>query len=116
MPIEPPDGETMAAEIEGGTAGIAGVDGCIDLEKVVKVPEADVAGAGRDDARRHRTAEPERIADGENPFADPRCLVGQLDGRKFFASFHLEQCEVRLWIGAHQLGGIALAVIGGDFD
>ena len=76
----------------------------------------DVTGAGRDNPGRHRSTESERIADGKNPLADPRRLVGHRRNRKISPAIDLEQCEVCLRIGANQLRGIGLAVVGRDFD
>jgi hypothetical protein len=60
-----------AVDVEGRAAGIALIDGRIDLDEVVIGAGADVASAGGDDAGGHGAAEAERIADCKHPIADP---------------------------------------------
>ena len=87
MPTDPPDGEKIAVltpmhvavDVERRTAGIALVDRCVDLDEVVVGAGSDIATARRNDAGRHGAAEAERIADRQDPVADARSLVRELD-------------------------------------
>ena len=63
------DADDLAVHVEQRTAGIAFVDGGIGLDIVVVGAGLDVAAAGRDDARRDRAAEAERVADRHHPIA-----------------------------------------------
>ena len=83
MPIEPPEGEIdrgvdadhLAVHVEHRPARIAAVDRGVGLEEVVIGAGIDLARARREDARRHRAAEPERIADRQHPVADPGLIA-----------------------------------------
>ena len=66
----------VAVDVEGRPAGIALVDGRVDLDVVVIGTGADVAAFGRDDAGGHGAAEAVGIADRDHPVADAR-LVGR---------------------------------------
>ena len=66
------DADHLAVDVEGRAAGIALVDRRVDLDEIVIGAGADVAAAGRDDAGRDRAAQAERIADRQDPVADPR--------------------------------------------
>src|SRR5262252_5371744 len=70
-PIQPrvtlPLSRSCATTLFTVSAGIAFVDRCVDLNEIVIGTGADVAAARRNDTGRHGAAEPERIADGENP-------------------------------------------------
>ena len=68
------DADHVAVDVEGRAAGIALVDGRIDLDEVVIGAGADVAAARRDDAGGDGAAEAERIADRDHPVADARAL------------------------------------------
>src|SRR5208283_860364 len=57
------DADDLAVHVEHGAAGIAFVDRRVGLDVAVVGSLVDVAVARRDDARRHRAAEPEGIAD-----------------------------------------------------
>src|SRR6185437_9889804 len=71
------DADDVAVHVESRTAGIALVDGCVDLDIIVIRPRADVASARGNDSGRHGAAETERIADGDDPIADARRLIGE---------------------------------------
>src|SRR5262245_43950867 len=64
------DADDLAVHVEQRAAGIAAVDRGIGLDVAVVGPGIDVAVARRDDAGRHRAAQPERITDRNHPFAD----------------------------------------------
>ena len=109
------DADHFAIEVEGRAAGIAVVHGSVDLDEVVIRAGADVAAARRDDARRHRAAEAERIADRDHPVADANLgIIGEIDVGELAAAIDLEDREIGLGVGADQLGIELLAVIGDD--
>ena len=97
------DADHIAVDVEGRAAGIALVHRRVDLDEVVIGAGADVAAARRDDARRHRAAEAERIADREHPVADARRIVRKL-GEREIAALDLDQREIGARIGADDLG------------
>jgi hypothetical protein len=108
------DADHLAVEVERRTAGIAFVDGCIDLQKAVGCNGADVALAGGDDAGGHRAAEPEWIADGQHPIPRARHFVRKLHEGEVIAAVDLKQGEVADRIAADHLGGIGLLIVGLD--
>src|SRR3546814_18547243 len=57
----------LTVDVEHRAAGVALVAGRICLDEVVVAPGVDVARARQADAGRHRAAEAEGIADGNNP-------------------------------------------------
>ena len=78
------DADDLAADVEQRPAGIAAVNRGIGLDVVVVRAGIDVAVESRDDARRHRAAEAERVADRQHPFADPK-RVGAAEQRALSA-------------------------------
>src|SRR5215467_11956273 len=110
------DADHVAVDVEGRAAGIAFVDRRIDLNEVVVRTGPNVATTGRDDTRRHRAAEAERIADREHPVADARGLVREVDVGEVAAALDLDQGDVGTRIGADHLGGVGLAVVSRDLD
>src|SRR5262245_43486318 len=75
----------------------------------------DVTPGRRDDAGRHGSAQTERIADRNRPLADPRRTIGELHIREV-AAVDLDERKVALLVGADDLGGMGLAVVGRDRD
>ena len=112
------DANDLALEVEGRTAGVALVDGGVDLQEIVIGARADLAATGGDDAGGHGAAKAEGIADSDHPVANARILVSELDGGKCLAIGvnDLEQGQIGLGIGADDLGLPGLAVIGLDPD
>ena len=105
MPIEPPDGEMiavltpidLAVEVEQRAAGIAAINGGVGLDVIVVRAGIDVAVARRDDAGGHRAAEAERIADGDDPFAEPQLVgIAELHRLERFVGMHAKQREIAL--------------------
>ena len=91
------DTDHLAVEIEARAAGIAAIDRRVDLQEVVVGSGPNVTRAGRDDARGDRAAEPERIADGDDPVADPdRVAVGKRHRGQGVVDLDLEQREIGL--------------------
>jgi hypothetical protein len=105
----------FATDIEGRSTGIALIGRRIDLNEVI-VGTKDVMRAGRDNSSRHRSAKSKWVADGKDPLADPGRLVGYSGGQEFVSALDLEQREICLRIGADQLRGVDVAVVGGDFN
>ena len=64
------DADHLAVHVEHRAAGIAAVDRGVGLDEVVIGAGIDVARARREDARGHRAAQAERVADSEHPVAD----------------------------------------------
>ena len=106
----------MPLSIERRAAGIALVDRRVDLDIIVIRACADIAAARGNDARGHRAAETERIADRDHPVTDARRRVRELHVGKILLALDLDQREVGLLVGADHLGGIDGAVVGGDLD
>ena len=98
------DADDLTVHVEQRTAGIALVDGSVSLDVIVVGTAVDVAVAGRDNARRHRAAQPERIADRHHPLADTHLFA--------VAEFYRLQRLVRLHA---QHGDIDLGVLADDF-
>src|SRR3954451_24473129 len=95
------DPDHRGVEVEGRSAGIAAVDRRVDLDVVVVRSLVDVAPDRRNDAGGHRAAEPERIADRDDPVADLGLIaVAPGDKRQFLARVYLEQSEVGLLVPA----------------
>ena len=65
------DADDLAFLVEGRAARVAVIHRGVDLQEIVIGPRADVAAAGGNDAGRHGAAEPERVADGDDPVPDP---------------------------------------------
>ncbi len=64
-----------------------------------------------------RAAEPERVADGDHPFADPQVLrIAELDRLERLVRLNLQDGEVRLLIAPEDLGLELLAVVQNDVD
>ena len=90
MPMLPPEGEKIAVLMPITSPSMSNIgppelprliDG-VGLDEIVIGAGIDVALAGRDDAGRHRAAEPERVADRDHPIADPhRVRIAPIDGR-----------------------------------
>jgi len=99
------DADHVTGHVEKRTARIALVDGRIGLDEAVIGARADVALLGRDDARRHRAAEAERVADRHHPITHA-CLVAvaKLHRLERLVGFHAQNREIRLRVLAEHLG------------
>ena len=75
----------------------------------------DVAATRRDDAGRDGAAETKRIADRENPIADPRRTIREFHKREI-AAVDLDESEISARVGADNLGTMGLAIVGGDLN
>ena len=111
------DADHLAVEVERRTTGVAAVHRRVDLDEVVIRTGADIAAAGRHDARGHGAAEAERVADGDNPVADADLVLGELDvGELAVRVVDLEQREVGLLVDADDLGLVLGVVVEDDGD
>ena len=119
MPTEPPDGrqyrridaDDLAVHVEQRPPGVAFIDGSVSLDVVIVGTAIDVAVARRDNARRHRTAEPKRIADGQHPIADPRFVaIAELHRLQGFFGLYAQNGDVDFLILADDFGLQLLSV------
>src|SRR5690242_15377929 len=106
------DADDIALGVEAWSAGIAAVDRCVDLDEALGRTHRDFAFSCRDDTRRDRAFEPERIAHGEYPIADARRPVGELHVAEVAASVDLDQSEAAQRIASYNLGRVNLVVAG----
>ena len=111
------DADDFAIEVEQRAAGIAAVNGGVGLNVIVVRPRIDVAVARRDDAGGHRAAEAERIADGDDPFAQPQLVgIAELHRLERLVGMHAKQREIALGILADEVRLELGAVIENDAD
>src|SRR6202171_3132190 len=111
------DADHFAIEVEQRSAGIAAIDGGVGLDVAVIGAGVDVAVARGDDARRHRAAEAERIADRDHPFAEAQFVgIAELHRDQRLYRFEFQHREIGLLVGADQLGLDLGAVIHDDID
>ena len=64
----------LALHIKKRTAAVAGVNGSVGLDEIIKRARADSAVFGADDSDRDGVAQAEGIADGKDGFADSCCV------------------------------------------
>ena len=65
------DADDFSSHVEERTAGVAGIDRCVRLNKVFVTREIDVVPSdSTDDTERDRPIESERISHSEHPLAD----------------------------------------------
>src|SRR4029079_12953963 len=105
----------LAIEVECRAAGVAAVNGCVDLHIVVGT-RTDVAALRRHDAGRHGAAETERVAHRDHPVTDPRLLLSELYVGESLRRLDLEQREVGALIGADQLRLVFGVLVEADLD
>ena len=111
------DADHLAVEVEQRTAGIAAVDGGVGLDVTVIGTGVDVAVARRDDARRDRAAEAERIADRDHPFAEPQLVgIAELHRDQRLGRLEFQHRKIGLLVDADQLGLELGAVVHDDAD
>ena len=111
------DADDFAVEVEQRAAGIAAIDGGVGLNVIVVGAGIDVAVARRDDAGGHRAAEAERIADGDDPFAEPQLVgIAELHRLERLVGMHAQQRQVALGVLADQLRRQLGAVVEDDVD
>src|SRR5436305_2145843 len=104
-------------EVGQRAAGIAAIDGGVGLDVVVIRTRGDIAVAGRDDAGRHRTAEAERVADRDYPFAQTQLVrIAELHRHQRLGRLEFQNCEVGPLVDADQFGLELAAVIHDDAD
>src|SRR5665213_3143288 len=97
------DADEMAVEVDQRATRIAWIDCRVRLDVGAERAEAE-AGArqGGDDARGHRLADAERVADSEHQVADlKRVTVGDFEnGQTLLADIDLQCREVELLVGS----------------
>jgi len=107
------DADDLAFLVEGGAARVAVIHRGVNLQEIVIGPRADVAAAGGNDAGRHCAAEPERVADGDDPVPDPGGLGGEGHERKI-VPLGFQERDISLAVDADHLRRHDLAVGGRD--
>ena len=107
------DADELAVEIDQRAAGIAGIDRGVGLDEEAVVADADLgARERRNDALRHRLADAERIADGDDEIADlERVGIAKLEHREILAALELQHREIGARIAQHDLR-LELALVG----
>ena len=96
----------MAIEVDQRTAGVAAVDRRVGLDEVLvaALGESTAPAQRAHDARGHRLAQIERIADGDHEIAD-REFVGVAERQRFeVVGVDLQQRDVGLRVAADQFG------------
>ena len=115
------DADDLTLHIQKGTAGVAGVNGAVGLQEVVKGAGVDAAALGRKNAGGDGMVKTEGVADGEEPFADLQvCGAAELQEGQLLVHVNLQESEVGFLIGADELrlDGLTLvhALVEGDTD
>ncbi len=106
------DADHLAADAHERAAGVAGVDGRVGLDEVLDAALAPArqaaqrASLGADDAGGDGEGEAlaERIADGQDPFTDPRVFAVAERHRRERPGIDLQHGHVGVGIGADDLG------------
>src|SRR5262249_46796906 len=110
------DANHFAFEVERRPTRVATVYGRVDLDVIVIRARADVAALRRADPGRYGAAKPEGVAHRHHPFANLGLGAGQLDEREIRVPIDLDERQVALGIGAHDLCIQGCAGIGNDLD
>ncbi len=99
------DADHFAFEIEQRAARVAAIDGGVGLDVVVIGAGIDVAVARRHDAGGDRAAQAERVADGDDPFAEAKRIgVAELHRLERLGRLDPQHCQIGLLILADNLG------------
>jgi len=92
------DADHFAIHVEQRAAGVAGIDGCIGLDEVLKLAAGtrlNGAVLGRDDACGYRLVKRKRTANGLDPVANIGCVgVAQRDGGKWRVGIDLDDRQI----------------------
>ena len=100
-----------------GAAGVAGVDGGVDLQKIVERPGADIAAPRGDDAGGHGGADAERVADGQDPVADLDLpAITPVHVGELLVGGDADDGDVGDRVDAHDPAGQIFAVLQGNRD
>src|ERR1019366_1977528 len=106
------DAEQVAVDVDGGAARIAGVDRGIGLDEVLEDFESQrIAAEAADDARGHRLADAEGVADGEHDVAALQVIdVAEGDHRQL-VEIDLQHRDIGIGVGADRarLGAAPIA-------
>ena len=111
------DAEQVAGDVDQRAARVAGIDRRVGLDEVLEDVDAERVAAERaDDARGHRLADAERIADREHDVADLEVVdVAERDHRQL-VEVDLQHRDVGIGVGADRAGARAAAVAERDLD
>ena len=113
------DADQLALEVDERTARVADIDGGIGLNEILVGVGAEPqpgAADGADDAGGDGLAEAEGVADGDDVVAHLQCVGVRERQRRQRICVDLEQRDIRLGVGAHQLRLERAAVGQGDGD
>jgi hypothetical protein len=108
------DADQLALDVEERAAGVARVDRGVGLDEVGEsaLLVAERAADGAHHARRHRVREAEGVADRDHRLADHQVRrAAEGDVGEVAARLHAQHGQVRVGVGAHQLG-VELAPVG----
>jgi hypothetical protein len=106
------DTDHLAVEVEQRPARVAAIDGGVGLNVVVVGAGIDVAVARRDDPGGDRAAEAERVANGDDPLAQPQFFrIPEFHRLERLVGLDPEQRHIGLLISADDLGLQSRAVI-----
>ena len=115
------DADDLTLHIQQRTTAVAGVDGGIRLQEVVKRTGMDITVLGRKDAGRDRVVQSKRIADGQQPFPYQQGVgITELEERQILFGLDLEQSQVSIFVRPHdrgrQRGSLAVAFVQRHLD
>src|SRR4029079_15539236 len=109
--------DRFAIQVEQWTARVAAIDGGVRLDVVVVRSGLDIAVARRHDPGSNRTAQAERIADGNHPFTEPQFVaVAEFYRLQRFGRLDPEQREIGSLIATDNFGLQGGSVIENDID
>jgi hypothetical protein len=95
------DAQQAPLGIDQCAAGVAHVNGCIGLDKILVINDAHAAATnGADDPHGDRLPKAERIADRQHYVAGPRFLAVGKRNRGQIVLVDFQQRNVRAWISA----------------
>ena len=110
------DADDLTLHVQQRTPAVAGVDGGIRLQEVVKRTGMDITVLGRKDTGRDRVVQSKRIADGQQPLPYQQGVgIAELEERQILFGIDLEQGKVGVFVRSHdrgrQRGGLAVAFV-----
>jgi sec-independent protein translocase protein TatC len=99
------DADEVAVHVDQRAAGVAGVDRRVGLDEVLEGGQAQAAAAqGADDARGHRLADVEGVADGQHRVAHHDLIDPAQADHGQAVQIHLQHRDVAFRVGADQPG------------
>ena len=102
------DADHLALEVDERAAGVAGIDRGVGLDEVLVGGDAHVgAPGGADDPHRHRLVQPEGVADGDGPLADPEGVrIAQAGHAELVVGLEADEGEVGFRVGPEDLAPV----------